>query len=66
MRELSLEEIKRYVEKDDPIHCAGSYKIESLGISLFDAIHTQDSTAIVGLPLLHLSAKLREIGYITP
>jgi len=66
MRELSLEEIKRYVEKDDPIHCAGSYKIESLGISLFDAIHTQDSTAIVGLPLLHLSAKLRGIGYITP
>jgi len=66
MRELTLEEIKRYIEKDDPLHCAGSYKIESLGISLFDAIETQDSTAIVGLPLIELSKKLREIGLSNP
>lgn len=66
MRKLSLDEIKRYVEKDDPIHCAGSYKIESLGISLFESIETEDSTAIVGLPLIELSKKLRELGFSNP
>lgn len=66
MRELSLDEIKRYVEKDDPLYCAGSYKIESLGISLFDSIETEDSTAIVGLPLIELSKKLREVGFANP
>ncbi len=66
MRELSLEEIKRYVEKDNPIHCAGSYKIETLGISLFRSIDTEDHTAIIGLPLIELSKKLREIGFSNP
>ncbi len=66
MRELGLEEIKRYVEKDDPIYCAGSYKIESLGISLFDSIETEDSTAIIGLPLLELSKQLRNLGFSNP
>ncbi len=66
MRDLTLDEIKRYVEKDNPIYCAGSYKIETLGISLFDSIITEDHTAIIGLPLIHLSKKLREVGFSHP
>ena len=66
MRSLTLEEIKRYIDKDDPLNCAGSYKIESVGISLFESIQTEDSTAIVGLPLIELSKVLRTLGFELP
>ena len=61
MRELTDSEIIDYVKQDDPLMCAGSYKIESLGISLFSRIDTQDFTAITGLPLIMLSEYLREL-----
>ena len=54
MRQLDREAITRYVERDKPIDCAGSYKIEEAGISLFDNIETTDHSAIVGLPLIGL------------
>lgn len=59
MKKLSKEKIKAYIEKDNPISCAGSYKLESLGISLFEKIETHDYTAIIGLPLLQLSKELK-------
>ncbi len=62
MRRLSLEEIRRYVQHDNPLDCAGSYKVESLGIALFDRIESQDFTAIEGLPLLAVTAMLRRCG----
>lgn len=55
MRPLSLEQIKSYVDKDNPLDCAGSYRLESLGISLFEKIETNDSTSIIGLPLITLT-----------
>jgi len=60
MRAVSQKEATRYIERDSPLDCAGSYRIESLGISLFDRIQTDDFTAIMGLPLLRLSQVLRE------
>lgn len=58
--------ILRYVEADQPLDCAGSYKIESLGISLFESIECTDQSAIEGLPLLHLTRVLREFGWVIP
>jgi septum formation protein len=66
MRTLTRDEATRYVERDQPIDCAGSYKIESLGISLFDRIETEDFTAITGLPLIQLSRELRLLGVDVP
>lgn len=62
MRELTPIEIKKYVDQDMPLDCAGSYKIESLGINLFHKIVTEDHTAIIGIPLIKLSSILRERG----
>lgn len=66
MRGLSPDEIQRYVEADMPLDCCGSYKIECLGISLFDSIQGSDFTAIVGLPLLSVSRLLRDAGFKLP
>lgn len=60
MRKLSTREIKAYLKKDEPFDCAGSYKIESFGISLFEKIETTDFSSIIGLPLLELNKVLRE------
>ena len=66
MDKLSEESLKRYVSKDKPLDCAGSYKIESLGISLFVRVEGSDPSAIQGLPMMALSARLRELGLHTP
>lgn len=66
LRSLSPDEIVAYVAADTPEHCAGSYKIESLGISLFERQRGDDPTAIVGLPLIALSHQLRNIGFRIP
>ncbi|MBN6149291.1 septum formation inhibitor Maf [Xanthomonas sp. AmX2] len=65
-RALSGEEIARYVAAERPLDCAGSFKCEGLGIGLFVAIHNQDPTALVGLPLIALSGLLREAGFAVP
>ncbi|MBN1946109.1 MAG: septum formation protein Maf [Bradymonadales bacterium] len=62
MRDLSDQEIRSYVHRDRPLDCAGSYRIERLGIALFESIETEDFTAIIGLPLLSLVSMLRELG----
>lgn len=66
MRPLSPAEIARYVAADQPLDCAGSYKIERLGIALFERIDGADWTAIEGLPLLRLAAELRALGVALP
>jgi len=66
MRPLSGEEIARYVDADDPLDCAGSYKIEARGIALFDRIDSVDHSAIQGLPLIELTSRLRALGYAVP
>ena len=53
--------IRRYVEADLPLDCAGSFKIESRGVRLFDSIECLDPTAIQGLPMMKLNAMLVEL-----
>lgn len=66
MRPLSRGEIDRYIAAEQPLDCAGSYKIEGLGIALFDRIEGGDQTAIMGLPLLRLCRELRGLGLLLP
>lgn len=66
MRPLTPGEIARYVAAEQPLDCAGSYKIEGLGIALFERVHGDDPTAIVGLPLLRLCRELRALGCSLP
>lgn len=61
-RELSDQEIENYVKKDQPLWSAGAFKCESLGIALFEKMEGSDVNALVGLPLIELSKKLRELG----
>lgn len=63
MRELDDGAILRYVLKDNPVDCCGSYKFEAHGVGLFETIETQDPSAISGLPLLWLGGLLQELGY---
>lgn len=65
-RTLADDEIRRYLEAEQPFDCAGSFKCEGLGISLFDAIDNRDPTALVGLPLVALARLLRAAGYTLP
>jgi len=62
MRSLNSAEIRAYVERDKPVDCAGAYKLESLGISLFSEIRGSDDTAVIGLPLLRVVDLLLESG----
>lgn len=66
MRRLDRDAVTRYVEADRPIDCAGSYKLESRGITLFSSIESADQSAITGLPLIALTSILREIGFAIP
>ncbi|HVF36279.1 MAG TPA: Maf family protein, partial [Candidatus Saccharimonadia bacterium] len=61
-RVLAAGEIARYVEREQPLDCAGSFKSETLGIALFESVETSDPTALVGLPLISLCALLRLEG----
>ncbi|MDO1527397.1 Maf family nucleotide pyrophosphatase [Fulvimonas sp. R45] len=65
-RPLDAGEIARYVEREQPLDCAGSFKCEGLGISLFERIDSEDPTALVGLPLIALARLLREAGVVLP
>lgn len=65
-RKLSDDEIERYVARERPVNCAGGFKAEALGISLFERIESQDPTALIGLPLIWLSAALRRAGMQLP
>lgn len=61
--DLSEEELRRYIEIDNPIDCAGSAKTEGVGLMLFERLDCEDWTAIVGLPIIALTTGLRSWGY---
>lgn len=63
MRKLENNEITTYVDFDKPWDCAGSYKIESLGASLFKSISAADPTTIIGLPSNLMIDLIREFGF---
>lgn len=65
-RQLTLAEIERYIEIDQPLHCAGSFKCESLGISLFEKMVGDDQTTLMGLPMIQLCKILRQFGINVP
>ncbi len=65
-RHLSGREISRYVEREAPFDCAGGFKCEGLGISLFESIDSDDPTALIGLPLIELCRLLRHAGFDLP
>ncbi len=60
-RNLSPGEIREYVRLDQPLQCAGSFKFEEHGISLFSQVATDDPTSIEGLPLLSLNQELLKL-----
>jgi septum formation protein len=62
IKKLTTEQIERYIALDNPVDCAGSYKIEKHGILLFEQIESQDFTAIQGLPLIALNKILDNLG----
>ncbi|TCV97394.1 septum formation protein [Luteibacter rhizovicinus] len=65
-RHLSDSDIARYVERERPLDCAGSFKCEGLGITLFERIENVDPTALIGLPLIATARLLREAGVVLP
>ena len=65
-RRLSDAQIDRYLELEPALDCAGSAKSEGLGISLLSRLGGDDPTALVGLPLIALSAMLRAEGFDIP
>ncbi|MGX5914093.1 Maf family protein [Aliidiomarina sp. Khilg15.8] len=64
-RELTANEIQNYIIKEMPLNCAGSFKSEGLGISLFEYLHGDDPNTLVGLPMIQLLRLLRQHG-VTP
>ena len=62
LRTLTDAEIERYLMLDQPYDCAGSAKVESLGITLAESIDSTDPTALIGLPLIALTRMLRAEG----
>lgn len=61
-RKLAEGEIDYYLELEQPFDCAGSFKVEGLGITLFSALEGRDFNSLIGLPLLSLCAMLRKAG----
>jgi septum formation protein len=66
LRPLSDAEIDRYIDREKPFDCAGGFKAEALGITLFERIDSEDPTAIVGMPLIWLAGALRAVGFAVP
>lgn len=65
-RALSSTEIDNYLHREQPYNCAGSFKSEGLGISLFKALHGEDPNALIGLPLIKLAEMLRQEAFVIP
>jgi septum formation protein len=61
-RDLTEEEIENYLRAERPYDCAGSAKSEGLGIALLASIHSDDPTALVGLPLIRTARMIRAAG----
>jgi septum formation protein len=61
-RRLDAAALGQYVRLESPLDCAGSFKSEGLGVALFEAIASQDPTALIGLPLIFVADALRKLG----
>ncbi|MDG6774637.1 Maf family nucleotide pyrophosphatase [Thiomicrorhabdus sp. ZW0627] len=65
-RELDKQTIENYLLAETPYQCAGSFKSEGLGITLFESIESKDPNALIGLPLIELTTLFRKMGIILP
>ena len=65
-RPLDDAAIERYLDAEEPLDCAGSFKAEGYGITLFERIDSEDPTALIGLPLIRTAALLRRAGLALP
>jgi len=65
-RELNIDEIDRYLRLEQPYNCAGSFKSEGLGTTLFRSMEGEDPTALIGLPLIRLCEMLRSFDLKLP
>jgi septum formation protein len=61
-RHLDRAEVEEYVRRERPYDCAGGFRVEGLGIALFERLEGTDPTALVGLPLIRLAGMLRAEG----
>ena len=62
LRTLTDEQIKAYIDHDRPFKCAGSFRIEGLGIALMEKMDGEDYTSLIGLPLIKLTSILERFG----
>ena len=62
MRRLSPKAIDAYVRREEPYDCAGSAKIEKLGIALMESVDSDDPTSLIGLPLMRVTGMLLNAG----
>ena len=65
-RALDSQQIERYLTTEQPYDCAGSFKVEGLGISLFEAVRSDDPTSLEGLPLIALTSLLKKTDIEIP
>lgn len=65
-RSLTPDQIRRYIEIEQPLDCAGSFKNEGLGICLFNGLHGRDPNTLTGLPLILLTDMLTQWGVTLP
>lgn len=65
-RTLNSKQIARYIDKEQPYSCAGSFKSEGFGITLFERLEGDDPNTLVGLPLIRLVAMLENEGLELP
>lgn len=65
-RQLSDDMIERYLRKEQPYNCAGSFKSEGLGIALFERLEGDDPNTLIGLPLIRLIRMLANEGVCVP
>jgi septum formation protein len=65
-RALTDGQIERYLAAEQPYNCAGSFKSEGLGITLFERMEGDDPTALIGLPLIRLTSMLANAGVVLP
>jgi septum formation protein len=62
LRVLSDSQIRSYLSRENPLDCAGAFKIEGLGISLMERMEGEDYTSLIGLPLIKLTQFLTRFG----
>ncbi|WP_438283829.1 Maf family protein [Pseudomonas alabamensis] len=66
LRELDSAQVERYLQAEQSYDCAGSFKAEGLGVSLFRDTQGSDATSLIGLPLIRLVQMLAKEGISVP